>query len=47
MVSVHMEQGLEADEVLDALHPVKMFRSNWDVASALIREIISEEDVHE
>jgi len=47
MVGVLVEQGLAAEDILDALHPFEMFRSNWDSASILIREIISEENVHE
>ena len=47
MVGVLLEQGHEADEILDALHPVEMFRSNWDMARAVIRQIIAEENEHE
>lgn len=47
MVAVLQEQGLGEDEILDALHPVEMFRAKWDAASAVIREIISEGNAHE
>jgi hypothetical protein len=39
MVRVLKEQGRSTDEILDALHPVELFRANWDTASAVIREI--------
>lgn len=42
MVEVLQEQGLGAEEIIDALHPVEMFRARWDTASVVIREIISE-----
>lgn len=47
MVGALLEQGLAADEILDALHPVEIFRSNWTTASAVIRQVIDEGNVHE
>lgn len=47
MVGVLLQQGLRGDEILDALHPVEMFRSNWDVASAVIHQLLSEEQGNE
>jgi len=47
MVSMLLAQGLDADEILETLHPHEMFKANWDVASALILEIIHEGKVHE
>jgi hypothetical protein len=47
MVRVLQEQGRGTEEILDALHPVELFRTNWDAASAVIREIASEGDFHE
>lgn len=47
MVGVLFDQGLGPDEILDALHPVEIFRSNWETASAVIRQVISEDNAHE
>ncbi|MCP3733114.1 ATP-binding protein [Sphingomonas sp. MG17] len=47
MVRVLQNQGRSLDEILDALHPVELFRINWDMASAVIRQIVNEEDVYE
>ncbi len=43
MVNALLDQGVERDEILDALHPVEMFRANWDAASDVIRQIIDDE----
>jgi hypothetical protein len=42
MVRALQEQGRSTEEILDALHPVELFRTNWDTASAVIRQIASE-----
>ena len=47
MVRVLLEQGVEPDDILDTLHPVELFKSNWPAASAVIRQIITEENTHE
>ncbi len=39
MVRMLKEQGQTTDEILDRLHPIELFRTNWDAASAVIREI--------
>ncbi|WP_324750984.1 ATP-binding protein [Sphingomonas sp. LY54] len=47
MVPVLLDRGLEAEEVLDTLHPIELFKSNWEAASAVIRKIISEGNINE
>ena len=47
MVGVFREQGLDTEQILETLHPIEMFRANWDTASSVIRQIISEENAHE
>lgn len=42
MVPTLASQGLDAAEILDALHPVEIFRTNWEAASAAIRQVIDE-----
>lgn len=42
MVRVMQEQGKSIDEILDALHPVELFKTNWDAASAVIHQIANE-----
>jgi hypothetical protein len=47
MIPVLLEQGKNAEEILDHLHPVELFRSNWNAASAVIRQLIVEGSCHE
>lgn len=42
MVPALVSQGLDTNEILDALHPVEIFRTNWETASAAIRQVIDE-----
>lgn len=39
MVRMLQQQGQTTDEILERLHPIELFRSRWDAASAVIREI--------
>jgi hypothetical protein len=47
MVRVMLDQGVSEEEILDALHPVELFKSNWTAASAVIRKVINEGNTHE
>jgi hypothetical protein len=47
MVRMMLEQGRSTEEILDALHPVEIFRTNWSTASAVIRQIAEEGYTHE
>lgn len=47
MVSILIEQDLSAEEILDQLHPMELFRANWEAASAVIRELVDEGNSHE
>ena len=42
MVLTLLQQGMQEEEIVDALHPVEIFRSNWDVAVILIKKAIGE-----
>lgn len=47
MVRVMLDQGVSEEDILDALHPVDLFKSNWTAASAVIRKVINEGNEHE
>ncbi len=47
MIGVLQEQGLSPEEILDALHPVEMFRARWETARVVIRNILNEGNAHE
>lgn len=47
MVRVMVDQGVSEEDILDALHPVELFKSNWTTASAVIRKVINEGNTHE
>jgi hypothetical protein len=47
MVRMLREQGRSTEEILDSLHPIEIFRTNWQTASAIIRQITEEEYTHE
>lgn len=47
MVRKLREQGRNTEEILDALHPVEVFRKNWDAASAVIRSVADEGEIDE
>lgn len=42
MVELMLEQGRGGAEILDALHVVELFRSNWNVARTIIEQIVGE-----
>jgi hypothetical protein len=47
MVRVLRDQGRSVEQILDALHPVELFRTNWDTASVVIRQIANEGEICE